>query len=159
MRERSNSAMPPKTVIIIFPAGVVVSAHGSSRDCISAFFTQNVGNTQKLSCRSRQPIELGDDNDIILAELPEHFFKLRTLFGRARGILFEEERTFKGLDCATPGAHLRSDCTLTVMRQGVVLQTGIGVRVGEHFPKKSIIGIMTLIAWLFYRTFGECPNF
>jgi len=29
---RSNSAMPPKTVRIIFPEGLVVSAQGSSRD-------------------------------------------------------------------------------------------------------------------------------
>ena len=30
----------------------------------------------------------------------------------------KEERTFKGLDCATPGPHLRSDYTLTGMRAG-----------------------------------------
>ena len=30
----------------------------------------------------------------------------------------KEERTFKGLDCATPDPHLRSDYTLTGMRAG-----------------------------------------
>ena len=30
----------------------------------------------------------------------------------------KEERTFKGLDCATPGPHLRSNYTLTGMRTG-----------------------------------------
>ena len=39
----------------------------------------------------------------------------------------KEERTFKGLDCATPDPHFRSDYTLTRMRLGVALPTGNGV--------------------------------
>ena len=35
----------------------------------------------------------------------------------------KDEWTFKGLDCATPGPHLRSDYTLTGMR-AVALQIG-----------------------------------
>ena len=38
----------------------------------------------------------------------------------------KEERTFKGLDCAVPDPHLRSDYTLTGMRPGVALPTGNG---------------------------------
>ena len=37
-----------------------------------------------------------------------------------------EERTFKGLDCATPDPHFRSDYTLTAMMPGVALPTGNG---------------------------------
>ena len=38
----------------------------------------------------------------------------------------KEEQTFKGLDCATPDPHLRSDYTLTGMRPGVALPTENG---------------------------------
>ena len=37
-----------------------------------------------------------------------------------------------------PGAHLRSDCTLTGMRQGVALQIGIGVFSQALKPHKSL---------------------
>ena len=66
MRDRSNSAMPPKTVIIIFPAGVVVSAQGSSRDCILAFF-QNFdnlrsGDTLAFACTGGLGLNAGGKN-------------------------------------------------------------------------------------------------
>ena len=39
IRDRSNSAMSPKTVMIIFPDGLVESAKGSSSDCMPALFS------------------------------------------------------------------------------------------------------------------------
>ena len=39
MSVRSNSAIPAKIVMTIFPEGLVVSVHGSSSDCYLAFFS------------------------------------------------------------------------------------------------------------------------
>ena len=42
-----------------------------------------------------------------------------------------EEQIFKGLDCATPDPHLRSDCTFTGMKAACWTSIGSGAGIGH----------------------------
>ena len=70
--------------------------------------------------------------------------------GHYRHLTFEEpcqieipgkSELSRGLDCATPGTHLRSDCILTEIRQGVALQTEIGEMIESGFGWVAIFPV------------------
>ena len=76
--------------MIILPACVVVSAHGSEMDwnfapasrIVSFRFNQIPGGT-------RQPVQLPNDDDVADSDLIEHPLKLGTPSGRARHLFTE----------------------------------------------------------------------
>jgi hypothetical protein len=64
------------------PAGVVVSAQGSSSDCNPLlFFNNHLGDAQQLSGRASQTIEPGNDEDILGAHFPQQLLQRGPLLG------------------------------------------------------------------------------